>query len=100
MTKKRFPTQEVAHIEVYGRMGRAVAKMKNISSGGAFLELSNGDYMPREGDLVRATVHLNTIGRSRAVDGEVMWNNGLGFGIAFLKKDELLEKMFQKSAAV
>ena len=95
-TGKRYETSETAHVEVYGRMGRLVSKMRNISTTGAFLELANGDYMPKKGDLVKATVHLHSLGRSRVVDAEVIWNSGLGFGISFLKKQQLLERMFQR----
>lgn len=95
---QRYPTTEIAHIEVYGRMGRVAARLKNVSATGAFLQLTGGMYRPQKGDLVRATVHLHTLGRSRAVDGEVVWSRGAGFGISFLRKTDLLEKMFQKSA--
>lgn len=95
---QRYPTSEIAHIEIYGRMGKAVARMKNLSATGAFLELQNGGYVPRPGDLLRATVHLASVGRSRSVDAEVVWNDGLGFGVSFLKKPELLERMFQRNA--
>lgn len=96
---QRYPTLETAHIEIYGRMGKSVARMKNLSATGAFLELQNGGYVPRKGDLVKATVHLRTVGKSRIVDAEVVWNNGLGFGVNFLKKAELLERMFQRNSA-
>ncbi|MBX2987529.1 MAG: PilZ domain-containing protein [Bdellovibrionaceae bacterium] len=99
MSAHRYQTAELVHIEIYGRMGRALARMKNLSSTGAFLELSNGEYVPRKGDLMKATVHLHSLGRSRAVDAEVIWSNGLGFGVSFLKKTELLERMFQKPAS-
>lgn len=97
LTAERYPTSEIAHIEIYGRMGKAMAKMKNLSVTGAFMELQNSEYIPRKGDLIRATVHLHKLGRSRVVDAEVIWNRGLGFGVCFLKKAELLERMFQKN---
>lgn len=99
MIAQRYVTSEVTHIEIYGRMGKSVARMKNLSSTGAFFELQTGDYVPKKGDLLRATVHLTKIGRSRSMDAEVVWNSGLGFGIFFLKKEQLLEKMFQKTSA-
>lgn len=95
---QRYPTTEIAHIEVYGRMGRVSARLKNVSTTGAALQLTSGMYRPQKGDLIRATVHLHSLGRTRAVDGEVVWSRGAGFGISFLRKTELLEKMFQKSA--
>lgn len=91
---QRFQTSEVAVIEVYGRMGKLVTKMKNLSLSGAYLQLMEGGYVPNKGELVHATVHLRSLGRSRAFDGEVIWMSGIGFGISFLKKKDLVEKMF------
>jgi hypothetical protein len=99
-TAERYPTAEIAHIEIYGRIGRAVARLKNISSTGAFLELNQGDYVPKKGDLIRATIHLHSLGKSRAIDAEIVWNRGVGFGVCFLRKTQLLEKMFQRSSTI
>lgn len=93
---QRFETSEIAHVEIYGRPGRLGARMKNISSTGAFLQLNGGSLRPGKGDLIRATVHLHTLGRSRTVDAEVVWSSGTGFGISFLRKNQLLERMFQR----
>lgn len=94
---QRYETSEIAHVEVYGRMGRVAARLKNVSSTGACIQLTSGTYRPNKGDLVRATVHLPQLGRSRAVDGEVIWSRGAGFGICFINKTSLLEKLFQQS---
>ncbi|MEK6773738.1 MAG: PilZ domain-containing protein [Bdellovibrionota bacterium] len=94
---RRFSTLETAHVEVYGRMGTLVARMKNLSSTGAFLELANGEYIPQDGDFLHVTINLSTVGRSHAFDAEVVWNKGLGFGVNFIKKDQLLDKMLQRN---
>lgn len=99
-TARRFHTSEIAHLEVYGRMMRAVCRMKNLSSTGAFLHLTNGEVVPQRGDLIKMTVHLHSLGRSRAVDAEVVWSRGLGFGICFLNKEQLLQRMFQRSTSL
>jgi hypothetical protein len=96
--QKRFSTLEMAHVQVYGRMGNLVSKLKNVSSSGAFLELTQGEYVPQQGDIIHVTVHLHSINRSRAFDAEVKWNDGLGFGVHFIKKDQLVEKMMTKNA--
>ncbi len=98
MSAQRFTTLETVHVEVYGRMGTLVARMKNLSSTGALLELSNGEYIPQEGDFLHITVNLSTVGKSHAFDAEVIWNRALGFGINFIKKEQLLDKMLQRSA--
>lgn len=98
MNAQRHPTSEVAHVEIYGRPDKAVCRMKNLSETGAFLTLVKGQAIPSRGDLVRLTIHLNQIGKIHAIDAEVVWCSGLGFGICFLKKTQLLERMFQKSS--
>jgi homogentisate 1,2-dioxygenase len=98
MIAERFSTSEIARVQVYGRMGNMVAKLKNISSTGGFLELINGDYVPKQGDFVHMTVNLHSMGRIHEVDAEVVWNDALGFGISFVKKDQLLSRMMSKGS--
>ncbi len=98
MNAERHPTSEIARVQVYGRMGTMVAKLKNISSTGSFFELVNGDYVPREGDFIHVTIQLHTVGRTHQFDAEVAWNNALGFGVSFVKKEQLLTKMMQKNS--
>jgi PilZ domain len=94
MIAQRFETQEVAQIEVYGRShSKIVARLKNISTTGAFFELAQSEYVPKQGDIVCVTVHLDSLNRSRIVNAEVVWNRGLGFGAQFLLKDELVSRL-------
>lgn len=96
-TAQRYDTKEIAHIEVYGRHhGKMVAKLKNISSSGAFFELSQSEYVPRRGDMLCVTVHLSTLKRSHVVHAQVVWGRGLGFGAQFVAKDDLVTKMLSK----
>lgn len=90
---KRFFTKELAQIEVYGRMGKIFCKMANVSQSGAFFEIINSNYMPRQGDLVRVTILLRQINKTHVIDGEIIWCKGLGIGLTFLKKDILIEKL-------
>jgi hypothetical protein len=94
MYAQRFETQEVAQIEVYGRAhSKIVARLKNISTTGAFFELAQSEYVPKQGDIVCVTIHLESLNRSRVVNAEVVWNRGLGFGAQFLLKDELVTRL-------
>ena len=96
MAAIRYDTKEIAHIEVYGRHhGKMVAKLKNISSTGAFFELSQSEYVPRRGDMLCVTVHLSSMKRSHVVHAQVVWGRGLGFGAQFVAKDELVTRMLQ-----
>lgn len=97
MSSQRYTTSEIAQIEVYGRLDRLVSKMTNLSMTGAFLEMQDGKKPPRKGDLIRATFHFRSLGKTRILDAEVVWTNEEGFGISFLKRDQLLSRMFNRN---
>lgn len=96
---KRYATKELAQIEVYGRMGKIVCRMSNLSESGAFLEVVSSNYLPRQKDLVRVTVNLRQLNKTHVVDAEVVWSKGLGIGLHFLKKDILMEKLTGRLSA-
>ena len=96
---KRFLTQELAQIEVYGRIGKVFTKMGNLSTTGAFFEIISSNYMPRMGDLVRLTINLRSIKKVHVLDGEVIWCKGLGLGIQFLNPEQFRKKLSEKTAA-
>lgn len=100
MAAKRFKTNEKAHVEVYGHNGSVNAALRNLSETGAFLEVSKGDYVPRRGDLLNLTVPLTTLQKSHNVAAEVIWSRGLGLGVCFISKDEVLERMMAKSGTL
>lgn len=99
MPSKRYTTKEPAQIEVYGRFGKIYCKMGNLSKSGAFFEIISSNFMPREGDLVRVTIHLKQLNRVHSVDGEVVWCKGLGMGLMFIKKDRLFEKLSSRPSS-
>lgn len=96
---QRYYTKEMAQIEVYGRMGKVFCKMSNLSQSGAFLEIINSTYMPRSGDLVRITILLRQINKTHIVDAEIIWSRGLGLGLSFLKKTDLVERLSGRLSA-
>lgn len=96
--KKRFATLEIIGLEVYGQMGEHIAKMKNLSKSGAFLEVVKGAFSPEKGDLIRLKITLSSVRRTHQVDAEVMWTQERKFGVSFIKKEDLVEKMLSKSA--
>ncbi|MNS78950.1 PilZ domain protein [compost metagenome] len=97
---KRHATKEKANIEVYGHRGILQASLKNLSGTGAFLEVAQGDYIPQKGDLVNVTVNLDRINRTHNVDAQVIWCKGMGLGVCFISKDEVLERMMAKTNAI
>ncbi|MGE5086456.1 MAG: PilZ domain-containing protein [Bacillota bacterium] len=98
-TSKRYKTKEKALIEVYGHIGTLAASLRNLSKTGAFLEVSDGDYIPQKGDLLNLTVELTSLQRIHNVAAEVIWSKGMGLGICFIGKDEILERMMAKAGA-
>ncbi len=97
---QRFFTQELAQLEVYGRMGKVFCKMANLSQSGAFFEIINSNYMPRAGDLVRVTVLLRQINKTHVLDAEIVWCKGLGLGLNFIKKDQLMKRLAGRPAVI
>lgn len=97
-TAKRYPTQETAQLEVYGHIGTLVANIRNLSTSGAFLEVSEGDYVPKKGDLLSMTVKLSSLQREHNVSAEVVWSKAQGLGVCFINKGEVLERMMAKSS--
>ncbi len=98
MSAQRFLTREKAALEVYGKTGTAIANLKNISSTGACLELLQQEGVNlQQGDILRLTVFLKTLGRKHNVSAEVIWSNGKSSGISFLKPDQVLERITEKT---
>ena len=87
---KRHPTQELASLEIQGRNIKINCRMSNLSQTGAFLEIINSNILPKQGDLVRMTVHLRQLNKMHVLVGQVIWCKGLGVGISFLKNKDLL----------
>lgn len=92
---KRFVTQELAHIEIYGHPGRTLTKLGNLSASGAYLEILSPQFSIKKNDLVRITINLRSLNRIHTLDCEVIWTKGLGVGVQFLKREELQEKLTQ-----
>ncbi|HWU45004.1 MAG TPA: PilZ domain-containing protein [Bdellovibrio sp.] len=100
ITAKRYSTNEKAHIEVYGHVGTLGADLKNVSKTGACLEISKGNYLPQKGDLLNLTVTLDKLRKTYSIAAEVIWAEGMGLGICFINKDEVLERMMAKAGAI
>lgn len=97
LVEKRFDTQEIAHIEVYGRYhGKMIARLLNLSKSGAFFEMSQSEYVPKTGDMICVTVHLPAIKRSHIIHAQVIWGRGLGFGTQFITRQEVMNKLLVK----
>jgi hypothetical protein len=94
---KRFLTQELVQVEVFGRIGKIFCKMGNLSVTGVFCEIISANYMPKAGDLVRVTVNLRSLKKTRSMDAEVVWCKGLGTGLQFLTSEKFRQKLTQKS---
>ncbi|OFZ31554.1 MAG: hypothetical protein A2622_02935 [Bdellovibrionales bacterium RIFCSPHIGHO2_01_FULL_40_29] len=96
---KRYQTKEHAQIEVYGRMGKIYCRLTNLSTTGAFLEIINSKYMPKQGDLIHVSVILRQLNKTHTLDAEIIWCKGLGLGISFVRKEQLFEKLTARTSA-
>ena len=90
---KRHTTREHVTVEVYGKSGKTHCRMSNLSVTGAFLEIMNTGYHPKKGDVVRVTINLRQINKTHTLHGEIVWNKGLGLGVAFLKQQDVFKKL-------
>lgn len=97
MTAQRFITKEKASLEVYGKTGTIIADLKNLSSSGACLEWTQTGVELKEGDILRVTVFLKALGRKHNMSAEVIWRDGNISGVTFLKPDQVLERMMEKT---
>ncbi|MEK6628948.1 MAG: PilZ domain-containing protein [Bdellovibrionota bacterium] len=89
---KRFQTQEPVRVEVLFKKEVLYGRMRNLSSTGAYFEITNSTYSPKKGDLVRVTINLKKINASHTLSGEVIWSKGSGIGISFTKPKEFSKK--------
>ena len=96
-TAKRHPTKELATLEVHGRTVKVQCRMNNLSVTGAFFELINSNYVPKQGDLVRMTVSLRQVNRTHTLHGQVIWSRGLGLGVSFIKDREVYDILSKTS---
>ena len=97
---KRYNTQEMAVLEVYGRIGKVSCKMSNLSISGACFEIINSSFVPKKGDLIRVSINLGQIKKRYNLEAEVVWIRGLELGITFINRERLLEQLSAKSQAL
>lgn len=90
---ERFPTQEKAAIEIYGKSGQVVAEVKNMSQTGACIEWGPSDVELKQGDLLRLTFVLSALKKKHFVNAEVIWRSGNRSGISFVRPEQLIAKM-------
>lgn len=83
---KRYQTQEPARLEVLSKKEFIYCRMRNLSSTGAFFEITNSSYSPKKGDIVRITINLKQVNASHIINGEVIWSKGYGVGVSFIKQ--------------
>jgi hypothetical protein len=98
---KRYPTRELAHIEVYGRAESATVLMKNLSATGAYLEWEKSLLDFKVGDLIRMRIHLNSLNRSHSISAEIRWisenpEDQKGVGVQFIRSDEVISKLISR----
>ncbi len=97
MRAERYSTYEMADIEIYGQSLRLRATVANLSTTGASLVLTPSEKSLQRGDLINLTVELSSLDRVYNVDAEVVWTKDSQVGVCFVKKDEVVSRIFLKS---
>lgn len=106
MPSKRFPANETATVEQYGSGNQVPAHVTNLSNGGAFLEWQEQALEIAPGDLVRLTINLKEVGKTRNVNAVVRWlkqkrnaqkaDQTIGIGVSFIKPEQVLDHLMGK----
>lgn len=96
----RYLTHEMAVLEVYGRIGKVSCKMSNLSISGAFFEILNSSFIPKRGDLIRISINLGKVKKRYNLEAEVVWSRGLGLGVNFINREQLLQQLSSKSQSI
>lgn len=97
MSAQRFKTKEKANVEVYGKAVSFISTLKDLSSTGACIEWTESATPLKEGDLVKLTILLRALGKRHNLSAEVKWIDGNRSGIQFIRENEVLEKILEKS---
>jgi Tfp pilus assembly protein PilZ len=80
----RHPTNEMGELRIPGKQGFLPCRVRNLSKGGAYIELEHPLSL-RIGDELVVKVRLAAMGRSYEMRARVAWMNarGTGLGVEF-----------------
>ena len=95
---QRYETKERASVEIYGKKGQMIVNVRNLSATGACLECDLAEFEIRQGDLIRMTVMLKTLGRKHYVNAEVVWRHGHRTGVSFVPSHQVLDRLLEKNS--
>lgn len=98
LQSQRYTTREKAVVEIYGKNGQVIVNVKNLSATGACLEWQHSDYELKQGDLIRMTVVLKTLGRKHYINAEVVWRDTNRSGVSFIPSNQVLDRLLEKSS--
>ena len=90
----RYPTAQAAVVRSELRPGEMQAMIRNLSSTGAYLEVEENSLGLELHEVFAVQIELGE-GKSYSFDCKVMWTKKtqaglIGFGVAFINKEELL----------
>ncbi len=88
----------MAQIEIYGKDGKLLTKMGNVSYTGAFFEVISSSSIPQKEDLVRITVNLRSVNKTHIIEAQVVWSKGLGIGVQFLNREQVNTRLSSQLA--
>ncbi len=92
---RRYPTNQIAKVELVTEGSLHDSHMFNLSKGGAYIELPQ-DLKLDEGDLLRLDIHLAQIDKKHDLHAKVVWTNkqarwnmGQSVGVEFISPDDI-----------
>ena len=97
MIAERYITEEKVSVQIYGQGVQLDAVLRNLSQTGAGLEILTPRTPLQKGDLLSLTIELQSLSKTHNVDAEVVWTQGQGVGVAFMKQNEIFDRMLQKN---
>lgn len=96
MGPKRYSVSLPVSSEKYGVGTRASLRMKNVSKTGALLHVTRTVEFFKKGDLLRLTVDLFELKKSKIVNAEIVWQEKDKIGVSFIMPDEVIKKLFRQ----
>lgn len=92
----RYRTYAKVRCQKYGAGLVSLMVLKNISKSGAKLNMISIQQEFQKGDILRMVIELDTIGRSRTVNAQVVWSQSGALGVSFLHPDDVVSRLLNR----
>lgn len=96
---RRYETDEKAEVEFLGVNHRFESKMRNLSKGGAYLEVAENAVI-KIGDILKVRLELDELNRIYTMPAKVVWTgqsstqSGQGVGVEFIGRGDVKRTVY------